>query len=93
MRTLLVFLLALSLSLPVAPTRADDNFTLRIVRGHSRILNTSGPVATIAVGNPGIVRATAVKNTAILINAGNPGSTSLTLILKNGAIVPNFCTS
>ncbi len=88
MRTLLVFLLALSLSLPVAPTRADDNFTLRIVRGHSRILNTSGPVATIAVGNPGIVRATAVKNTAILINAGNPGSTSLTLILKNGAIVP-----
>ncbi len=88
MRALLVFLLTLSLSLPVAPTRADDNFTLRIVRGHSRILNTSGPVATIAVGNPGIVRATAVKNTAILINAGNPGSTSLTLILKNGAIVP-----
>jgi len=88
MRALLVVLLALSLSLPVAPTRADDNFTLRIVRGHSRILNTSGPVATIAVGNPGIVRATAIKNTAILINAGNPGSTSLTLILKNGAMVP-----
>lgn len=88
MRTLLAFLLALSLSLPAALARADDAFTLRIVRGHSRILDTSGPVATIAVGNPGIVRTTAIKNTAILINAGNPGSTSLTLILKSGATIP-----
>ncbi len=88
MRALLVFVLALTLSVPIAPALADDDFTLRIVRGHSRILNTSGPVATIAVGNPGIVRATAIKNTAILINAGRPGSTSLTLILKSGATVP-----
>jgi len=88
MRALLVFLISLSLSLPVAPVQADDNFTLRIVRGHSRILNTSGAVATIAVGNPGIVRATAISNSSILINAGNPGSTSLTLILKSGATVP-----
>lgn len=88
MRTLLVLLVALALSLPTLPLRADDGFTLRIVRGHSRILNTSGPVATIAVGNPGIARATAITNSSILINAGRPGSTSLTLILKNGGTVP-----
>jgi len=88
MRTLILALLSFALSMPAASAHADDGFTLRIVRGHSRILNTSGPVATIAVGDPGIVRTTAIKNTAILINAGRPGSTSLTLILKNGGTVP-----
>ncbi|MCW5603520.1 MAG: pilus assembly protein N-terminal domain-containing protein [Burkholderiales bacterium] len=77
-----------ALAVPVTPAWADDSLTIRLVRGHSRILNSTNRVATVAVGNSGVARATAVTNTSILINAVQPGSTSLTLILKSGGTIP-----
>jgi Flp pilus assembly secretin CpaC len=66
---------------------AEAGAQIKLVRGHSTVVNSKSRIASVAIGNPGIARATAVTNTTILLNAVNPGSTSLTLILKSGGVV------
>jgi Flp pilus assembly secretin CpaC len=66
---------------------AETGAQIRLMRGHSTVVNSKSRIASVAIGNPGIARATAVTNTTILVNAVRPGSTSLTLILKTGGVV------
>jgi Flp pilus assembly secretin CpaC len=84
---LLAWLCCATIALPDA--RADTAGQLRLVRGHSTVVKSKARVASVAVGDPSIARATALNNTSILINGVRPGSTSLTLILQDGNVVPH----
>jgi Flp pilus assembly secretin CpaC len=87
-RSLWVVLLA-GPPLPGAALAATEQPTvLRLIQGHSTVVESKSRVASAAIGNPRVARATAVSNSAILVNAVRPGSTSLTLILKAGGVVP-----
>ena len=76
-------------SLPVTVRAANDaeiveTKVLRLVKAHSQMVTASGPVASVAVGSPAVVRTTALSSTRVLVNAVAPGTTSLMLLLRNG---------
>jgi Flp pilus assembly secretin CpaC len=66
---------------------ADDSGEtklIRLVRLHSKVVTASGPVASVAVGSPGVARTTVLTPARILVNAVAPGTTSMMLLLRNG---------
>lgn len=71
---------------PAAATRADIAPTLRLIKGHSEIVHADSPITSIAIGAPRIARASVVSPTYILVNAVSPGSTTMSLIHRNGKI-------
>lgn len=70
-----------------AGARAES--TLRIIIGHSTVLELDFKVASIAMGSPAIARATPVSGSAILVNAIRPGTTSM-LVFDKGGLVKNY---
>ena len=57
---------------------------IRLVRLHSKVVTASGPVASVAVGSPGVARTTVLTPVRVLVNAMAPGTTSMMLLLRNG---------
>ncbi|MBB1160417.1 pilus assembly protein N-terminal domain-containing protein [Aquariibacter albus] len=71
----------LLLALPAALAWAQR---LEVHRSHSRLVEVPFDVASIAVGSPGVLRATAITPRRVLINGGRTGATSLMFFGKQG---------
>lgn len=59
---------------------------LRLLRGHSELLEFRRPIATVAVGDPEVADALAVTPERILVNGKRAGATSLTAVGNDGDV-------
>lgn len=78
--------LIMAASLLMFTTALHAETLLEIQLGHSRTLTAREDVVTAAFGNPAIASSVVVKPNTLLINAKQPGSTSLTLFGRSGAV-------
>jgi Flp pilus assembly secretin CpaC len=82
-------MLLVVVAMPSSSSAADaddsgETKLIRLVRLHSKVVTASGPVASVAVGSPGVARTTVLTPVRVLVNAVAPGTTSMMLLLRNG---------
>ena len=73
---------ALLLMCAAVTTGAQTDDTLEVLRGHSAIINMNFDVASIAMGDSGVAKATPLTPRRIIVNGARVGATSLMIFGK-----------
>jgi Flp pilus assembly secretin CpaC len=67
-------------------TLANEATSISVRRGFSVPLKLSSDASTVAIGDPNLIGVTTIKPNLLLVNGQETGSTSITIIAKNGVI-------